>query len=119
MGMMETASRLIAKYGQPVTLLRPGERVPDGYGGFDIGPDIEAPAIAAVIAYAMELQAAYGGLVEIGDNRVLMSTEGLTVEPRTTDKLRIGGTVFRIIRVMPIAPDGLVRFWELQARDDE
>lgn len=118
MGMMETASRLITKHGQAATLLRPGEGTTDGFGGYIPGPDTEYPVTILTATYAVELQFIAGGLMDVGDQRVFLSVEGLTLTPATTDRLRIGGQVFRTIRVSPLAPAGEVIFWELQVRDD-
>jgi len=52
MGMMETASRLIAKHGQAATLLRPGEGTTDGFGGYTPGPDTEYPVTILTATYS-------------------------------------------------------------------
>lgn len=57
------------------------------------------------------------GLMDVGDQRVLVSVDGLTITPETTDKLRIGTTTLGIVRVVPHAPGGTLYFWEVQARD--
>ncbi|PRX37913.1 hypothetical protein SAMN05216257_105118 [Meinhardsimonia xiamenensis] len=118
MGLMETASRLIAKHGQAATLLRPGPGTRDAYGQYIPGPDIEYPVTVLAATYAVEMQLIAGGFLEVGDQRLFLSAEGLTVTPSTTDRLRIGGQVFRTIRVSPLAPAGEVIFWELQVRDE-
>lgn len=116
MGMKQTASRLIAKHGQAATLLRPGEGTFDGFGGYTPGPDTEYPVTILTATYAVEVQFIAGGLMDVGDQRVFLSVEGLSLTPATTDRLRIGGEVFRTIRVSPLAPAGEVIFWELQVR---
>ncbi len=117
MGMKETASRLMAKHGQAATLLRPGEGTDDGYGGITPGPDTEFPVTILTATYAVEVQFIAGGLLGVGDQRVFLSVDGLGLTPATTDRLRIGGEVFRTIRVSPLAPAGEVIFWELQVRN--
>ena len=116
MGLTQIASRLIKKHGQAATLLRPGEGIPDGGGGTIPGPDTEHPITLLSATYAVELQWIAGGLLAVGDQRVLVSVEGLTLDPRTTDKLRIDGTEFRTIRVSPLAPADDLIFWEMQVR---
>lgn len=119
MGMMkQTASRLIAKYGQAATLLRRGEETQDPFGEPIFGPDTEHPVTIMSATYAVELQFIAAGLMDVGDRRILLSAEGLTVTPTTFDRLRIDGEVFRTIRVSPLSPAGEVLFWELQVRDE-
>lgn len=119
MGLKETASRLIAKHGQAIEILRQGPDVPDGYGGFDPGPITTYAAVAVSAAYAIELQLIAGGLLGVGDQRLLVAVEGLTITPTTEDQVRIDGIEFRTIRVSPLAPAGEVIFWEMQVRDDD
>lgn len=118
MGLKQIASRLIKQHGQAAILLRPGERIPDGAGGSTPGPDTEYPVTLLSATYAVELQWIAGGLLAVGDQRVLVSVEGLTLDPRTTDRLTIDGVTFRTIRVSPLAPAGDVIFWEMQVRND-
>ena len=118
MGLTQIASRLIKKHGQAATLLRPGEGTDDGYGNVIPGPDASYPVTLLSATYAIELQLIAGGFLDVGDQRVLVSVEGLTIEPATTDKLLIDGTEFEVRRVAPLSPAGGVIFWEMQVRDD-
>lgn len=117
MGLTDIASRLIAKHGQAATLLRPGEGTTDAFGGYIPGPDTAYPVTIISATYAIELQLAAAAFIDVGDMRVLVSVESLTVEPQTTDKLLIDGTEFEARRVSPLAPAGEVIFWEMQVRD--
>lgn len=116
MGMKQTASRLIAKYGQAATLLRPGEPTYNLYGDVTYGPDTEYPVKLMSATYAVELQFISAGLMDVGDVRLLLSVDGLSITPTTIDRVRIGGEVFRVIRVSRLSPAGEVLFWELQVR---
>jgi len=116
MGMKEIASRLIARHGQAATLLRPGEGTTSPFGDYIPGPDAEIPVTVVSATYAVELQLVAAALLDVGDQRVLVSVEGLSVEPATTDKLRIDGTEFETRRVSPLSPAGEVIFWEMQVR---
>lgn len=118
MGLKQIASRLIKQHGQAATLLRPGEGTVDDFGGYTPGPDTEHPVTMVSATYAIELQVWAGGLVAVGDQRVLVSVEGFDLTPETTDRLRIGGEIFRTIGVSPLAPAGEVIFWEMQVRND-
>ncbi|PHR03889.1 MAG: hypothetical protein COB29_12970 [Sulfitobacter sp.] len=118
MGLTQIASRLIKKHGQAATLLRPSEGTYDEYGGYIPGVDTEHPVTLVSATYAIELQVWAGGLVAVGDQRVLVSVEGFALKPETTDRLRIDGDIFRTIGVSPLAPAGEVIFWEMQVRND-
>lgn len=118
MGLKQTASRLIAKHGRAIEILRPGELVSDGAGNYIPGPDTTHPAQALSATYAVELQLIAGGLLDVGDQRILVSVEGLAITPGTDDRARMEGTEYRIIRVSPFAPAGETIFYELQVRDD-
>ncbi|SEP61987.1 hypothetical protein [Thalassovita taeanensis] len=117
MGLTHIASRLIKKHGQAATLLRPGEGTVDEYGGYTPGPDTGYPVTLLSATYAIELQLLAGGFLDVGDQRVLLSVEGLTVVPQTTDKLLIDGIEFETRRVAPLAPADAVIFWEMQVRN--
>ena len=120
MGLTKIVSRLIKKHGQAATLLRLGEEIgDDGYGNVIYGPDTSYPVTLLSATYAIELQLIAGGFLDVGDQRVLVSVEGLTVEPATTDKLLIDGTEFEVRRGAPLSPAGEVIFWEMQVRDDD
>ena len=112
------ATRLISKHGRAVEILREGPGEPDGFGGFEPGPVTSFPAVALTATYADELQFIAGGLLSIGDQRVFIAADGLAIEPKAQDHLRMEGRDFRTIRVSPLSPDGSVIFWELQVRDD-
>ncbi|KEP67860.1 hypothetical protein DL1_18490 [Thioclava dalianensis] len=116
MGMKETASRLIAKYGQAATLSRPGESTVDEFGNPVDGEPTLYPVTVVSATYAIELQLLASGWLETGDQRVFVSVDGLSVEPKTTDKLVIDGTEFETRRISPLAPAGEVIFWEMQVR---
>lgn len=118
MGLKQIASRLIKQYGQAATLLRPGEIIFDEYGGHSRATDIAYPVILLSTTYAIELQVFASGLIAVGDQRVLVSVDRLTLTPNKLDKLQIDGVTFRTISVSPLAPAGEVIFWEMQVRND-
>lgn len=118
MGLIEMATRLIARHGQAAEILRPGEATGGGFGTHSggTGPETPYPCTACVAAYTVNEEYMTAGLMAVGDQRVLVSVDGLTITPENTDKLRIGGETFGIVAVVPHAHDGITRFWEVQAR---
>ena len=117
MGLTEKATRLIAKHGQPAEVIRPSQGEPDGFGNYHPGPETNYPCMAMVATFTVNEEFIAAGLMDVGDQRVLVSVLGLAITPETTDKIKIGSNTLGIKRVVPHAPGGTVYFWEVQARD--
>lgn len=113
MGMTNTASRIIAKYGQTAILQRPAP-LPVHPWDPPAGNPTSYMVTAAVAKYRIDH--VDGSLIEANDRRIFMSVDGLTVVPALSDKLVIGGISYTLVGIHPLAPDGVVRFYELQAR---
>jgi len=110
MGMTDTATRLIKRFGQTATLLKDGE-ITGPENNPTYGPDVEHEVTVAVTEYTLEQRANSG----IADTDLLVFiTAG--VEPTTVDRLTIGDTQFHIQRVGTLGPDGIVICYELQVR---
>ena len=112
----ETAIRLIQRHGQSAEILRQGPPISDGGGGSTPGPSVSYPARVFVASYDLSDMQSGAGVIEADDRKVLVSIAGLTIKPEPGDVLRIDGTEPRVIRVSPVAPDGVVLFWEVQTR---
>ncbi|MCX7565466.1 hypothetical protein OS189_03790 [Sulfitobacter sp. F26169L] len=118
MGLTQTASRLIKKHGQAATLLRPLPPIDDGFGMVpNPDPPTPYPCTALVATFTVNEEFIAAGLMDVGDQRVLVSIEGLTITPETTDKIKIGTIDLGIVRVVPHAPGGTLFFYEIQGRD--
>lgn len=111
MGMRETASRIIKRFGQAGYLR---STINSGPEWSPVQVDVDAPITVAVVRYSQEVMA--GSLVAAGDLRALVSVEGLDAAPTTADRLVVAGKVFVIVEVAPLAPDGVARFYDLQVR---
>ncbi len=113
MGMIETASRIIARLGQAGTFERPGAD-----GGTPWAPEPGEPtlhpATVAVVTYDQSYRD--GTLIQANDLRVLVSVEGLDIAPTTADRLIVGAAEYVIVNVAPLGPDGVPRFYDLQVR---
>lgn len=57
-----------------------------------------------------------GGNIATGDVKLIVSTEGLTIVPSNSDKIKVSGNTYSIIDVTASAPGGVVVMWTLQAR---
>lgn len=118
MGLTEMATRLIARHGQDAEILRPLPPIDDGFGMVpNPDPPTPYPCKAFVATFTVNEEFIAAGLMDVGDQRVLVAVEGLTITPETTDKIKIGTSVLGIVRVVPHAPGGTLYFWEVQARD--
>ena len=125
MGLIQTAYRLIARFGQSAIIIRPTGFFPDGAGGL-LPPafNLQFPATVAVVRNDHLLRASSGFQAE--DIRVLMAVEpqdqepqpfAQAEEPKPLDRLWIGGTTLNIIEVSPLGLDGRVVFWDMKARN--
>ncbi|KIN72563.1 hypothetical protein [Sulfitobacter guttiformis] len=110
MGMTETATRLIERFGQDAILRKqPAPRTdPDDPPA---GPAVDYPVTVAVTDYTVEERA--NALISDSALRVFI-TEG--VVPSTADKLVIGGVAYLINRVGTLGPDGVVICYELRVQ---
>jgi hypothetical protein len=57
-----------------------------------------------------------GTLIQYGDKKVLVSVEGLTIEPKLSDKVSIGGSSHNIVAIKPLNPGGTIVMYEIQIR---
>lgn len=109
-----TAERLLARFGQAGALREPGEPTGPAYNPTPGEPTYH-PCTCVVLEY--DLREVDGSSVLATDRKVLISTEGLAVEPSTERSLLLGGTEHAIISVRPLSPAGTVLLWEAQIRD--
>ena len=112
MGMTDTASRIIDRFGQIGVIEREGEGQTNPWD-----PPAEPSFHLCTVAVG-RYDADYlnGTLIEENDRRVFLSVDGLEIEPKLSDRLAIGDDSFSIVSIHPLAPDGDARFYELQAR---
>lgn len=106
-----TAQRLITKFGQSGTI----RRVTNGGTPYD-PTQVETDFACTLVVIDYENSMIDGTRIQAGDKRVFVSTEGLTIEPTTADKVLVSSTEHSIINVMPLNPGGTVVFHELQTR---
>lgn len=114
LGMQASASRVLADRGRAMILrkLTPGTYSPTSGAVTQTATDY--PASGAQFPYPALL--IDGTRIQRGDMKVLLSAEGLAMEPDTGDQLLIGGQVWAIVSAQAIGPDGTVVVWKLQVR---
>lgn len=111
--ILATAQDLIPEFGTTATLRTPGATTGDPWA-----PTAGTASDTTVKVLFEEWTAAEraGGLVEMGDRKVMVSTQGVSTAPTTADKLVHGGTSYEIVNVMQAAPAGDALFYTLQVR---
>lgn len=57
-----------------------------------------------------------GTLIQQGDKKVLVSAQGLTVDPDVDDAVTISSVSHQVVRARKISPAGEIVIWELQVR---
>lgn len=112
-GMSATAARMLGDKGQQMTLRKrtPGTYTP---GTAVTQTDADHTVTGAVFAYpAVVID---GTRIQVGDKKVILAAEGMTVEPDTGDTLLIGSTWNNIVAVKPVDPAGTAVVFILQVR---
>ena len=110
MGMTQTATRLIKRFGQDATLTKVTEAPSDPWGGGGT-TSVDHAVIVAVTEFTIEERA--NSFIADTALRVFM-TAG--VAPSKGDDLTIGGATYRIDRVGILGPDGIVICYELRVQ---
>lgn len=117
-----TASRLLKKFGQAAVLLRAPS--PASAGGDvnytqPMGPQptpVDDEYACTVVIDNFTARDRDGTNVQAGDVKLLVSTEGLTVVPKNSNKIRVSGQTYSIVDVTELAPGGVAVMWTVQAR---
>lgn len=112
-GLRGTAARLLGDKGQQMTLKQRAS------GTYTPGSDVTVTETDHTVTGAVFPYAAVvidGTRIKVGDKKVLLSAEGMTVEPDQDDRLLIGSVWHQIIAVKPVNPGGTVVVYELQVR---
>jgi hypothetical protein len=113
MGLTTTATKLIKRFGQAATLVKPPEGPTEPVNPWDEpgeGVPTSHPVTVAVTEYTIEDMA--GGLIGISDLRVFMAVSDAV--PLKSDALVIGGKTYQIKRVGILGPDGVTIAYDMQ-----
>jgi hypothetical protein len=108
-----TASRLIARFGQTGAIVRPTL----GNGpAYDPGEPTDTSHACQMVVLDYDDGERDGTLIKYGDKKVLVSVSGLTIEPKLSDKVSVGGSSHEIMAIKPLNPGGTVVMYEIQIR---
>ena len=108
-----TATRLLERFGQAVTLTRYGDAAYDPATGTTVPSETVYPATGAKLDYAQ--RDIDGTLIKVGDCRVYLAPN-LAVTPQTGDTITIGAEVWKVVTSRPLAPAGTVVLHDAQVR---
>lgn len=110
----DTAARLLAQFGQSVTLTRTVA------GGYDPATGVTSPDVTQTqVATAVMLEASQGvvesfdvrfeadTLIESNLRSVIIAAEGLAWAPKPADKLVVAGETWTVIGMTPTNPAGV------------
>jgi hypothetical protein len=98
---------------------KPGGLIVDGVQtDHDYNPRYAEPVVHPVTVVQGKFTKEYnqGTLVELGDIKFLVSTDGVTVDPTLANRLRVEGVTYQIVRIDPVSPGPTVVLWVVQAR---
>ena len=111
MGMTDTATKLIKRFGQAAVLRKPGAP-----GGTPWDPQPGTPSdhavTVAVTDYTIEQRA--NTAINQSDLRVFMAVSDAM--PTTADTLVIGGEDYTVVSVSTLGPDGVTICFDMQVR---
>lgn len=108
-----TAERLIARFGQAMTLTVPGATTGPAWDSTP-GAPVTHTCTGCVLDYSVYER--NDALIQAGDRKVLLSTDGLSVVPDPAHWITVGGQDMAIIKVAPLNPGGTTVLYELQVR---
>lgn len=119
---IDLAKQLIDKNGEAVTLTVYTTTIPDPAFPNESGDSVPqvVPARAVFLNYnTQEAGKTYNDGTEIhrDDKKVLVAAKGLVASPNLQGTItRANGTIFRIVKIKGLDPDGPSIYFELQAR---
>ncbi len=108
-----SASRVIARYGKPATLKRPGQETGPAWNP-TAGPDVEYSVTCTVSQFKSD--EIDGTQIQSIDRKVFVSVKGLTIEPDTADRIVIDGNEYSIVEVGAVETLGEIHIFVLQVR---
>jgi hypothetical protein len=104
----------IAYAGQPGFIRR---TIPGGGDPWNPGAGITLDYAVMMVEDTFGEREMDGTLIRAGDHKVLVSTAGVTIEPKVSDQLVVGDKAMQIVTVTPLSPGGMILMWTIQARD--
>lgn len=114
LGLQRTAGALLRDKGRAMTLHKRTPGTYDPTTGSAAVTEADHACTGAEFDFAALL--IDGTSIQRGDKKVVLSAQGLSVEPDDGDHITSGSTRRQIVAVKPIAPDGTPVAYILQVR---
>ncbi len=111
--LIATAKRLLAKFGQDMTLQAVTAPAYDPSTGGTSGAPSNETKPGVIFPYKNGITAMQASLILAGDQQVFILLDS---PPKPTDKLQVGSKQYSIINVKAIEPGGVTVLYELQVR---
>ncbi len=108
-----TAQAIIKSKGTTALLIRQG--APTG-PAYDLTAGSETTETIRCVLTNWNQREIDGNLIQVGDLRLLVSTEGVTSSPNTEDGVRIGTEDYQVVSVRNVSPAGTPLVWIVQVR---
>jgi hypothetical protein len=108
-----TARSLLAKFGQPMTLVKTTGSSYDATTGANTLTTSSTTDLGVILRYGDALNSAPDSLIKQDDQQIFIQ---MSVAPSVTDKITVAGVNYDIVSVKPIEPAGINVLYELQVR---
>lgn len=108
-----TARKLLAKFGQSMTLTQIVHGTYDETTGTATDTTLDTTDTGVILPYSDGVSSMPDSLVLRGDQQILIQ---MAVVPKPTDKISANGTVYTIINVSALEPAGTNVLYTLQVR---
>lgn len=105
----DTIGRAMMPVAGNVVLLKAGQRIPDGGGGYTYGPSTEHPCKGWIADY--DDLSKLAAMRPVTDRKVVILGRTLDVAPTPEDRVRVDGATFRI---RDVSTDPAKAAWVLQ-----
>jgi len=108
-----TVEKLIKEFGDSGHLLMPGESIGEDWES-NLDNDTECPIQTLRTAFKTDNN--QGTLVEKTDVMFLVSTEGVSQDPKLAEQIVVDCEKFQVVRVDPLKPGPVIMLWKVHAR---
>lgn len=111
--LQATSRRLLAKFGQSITLTQQTASEYDADTGGVTSTTVTTIDNGVILPYSNGIQNATGSLIQQGDAQILIQCD---VVPKPNDTLTIQSQVWTIINVKALEPSGINLLYECHVR---
>ena len=111
-----TAKRLLAKYGQSVSVYSYSDNTPDATKPWRTSAPTSSVQTGTAAFFDYDVKHIDGELIHVGDKKVLLAAKGLTSKPTPKGEIRVGADIWKIVNVNTLSPNGEDILYTLQVR---